>query len=169
MAIVDFSHYIEKMDKNVRKRLMDTLIPDKYSKPPQTFKSVWDLLTRGFKANAEDEWTSSVYCVDMIATKIRNLLRENPSLYDLSPFNDQGPARMQSLAEEVKQSMQAVEASLPLIVGQPPCVEGNIRLCERFLPFLLRDLSLLRDTRGFILESMDLKCLMECYTGENPW
>jgi len=161
-AISEFSLYMERMDKDVKKRLMGTFIPDRFRvEKEETFNEVWDLLARGFSDDNPNEWERTIYCVDMIATKIKNLLDKNSWLFDQSPYKDHMPEVMQSLADEVKRSMQAVENSLPLIVGQPSCEKGHLSLCEKFLPFLLQDLG------QFRLTSRDIKCLMECYTGKN--
>ena len=113
-AIMAFHEYLETLDPAIRKQLLEAHKFDRYTRDTPEALSVdmlWGRLARPEKANYRD----SMYCVQIIADRLEEILNQNTWLYDLVSYWGDAPTKLSELNADVIESRIRMNTALPLL------------------------------------------------------
>lgn len=130
LAILNFSLYLETLDPETKKQLMSTGKVDRYETfvvEKKTIQMFWDRLS---KPNGLA--TESIYCVELIATFLEEILNANPGLYDLVPFQGSALGDLTQLNANVVNTEKTMKEALAAIQLHP-CYDVNSSLMSKIL------------------------------------
>jgi len=114
-AIVEFSEYLETLSPETRKILMDSQKTDRFDfdQNPQKKKvsNLWGRLARP----KSTEYMNVLYCVELAANHLEEILIENPGLYDLVSYEGDAIESLAKLEENVVKSHEDMAIQLKTI------------------------------------------------------
>lgn len=138
VAIVEFKEYLDTLDKATKNTLLSAGKFDRYrrqSRDPefQTVKDSWSYLSRSKKA----EFKNSQYCVELIASRLKEILDNNPGLFETVPCHGDQHNIYSNLSLAVQNCDTMMRTAIKTI-SQHPCYgpEGDNLLFARWLPQL---------------------------------
>ena len=154
-AIIAFQAYLESLDKNTRMTLLRAKSPERFAERGSiSVTTLWSRLARPVDVAYREGGT---YCVEMIASQLEEILKDNPDLYDTVSYEGDAAASLSALDIDVMHTGQAMSRGLATITHQRCYASsGNHALY----------LSLLRDLdprQGFILKVGDIACIADRY------
>ena len=103
IAIVVFGEFLHALEESKRKTLLKASKIDRWVSSVATslsIESCWNRLARPLDSNGDN----TTYCVEMIANNLAEILAENPSLYQLVPFEETTQTRLSHFDLCVKDS-----------------------------------------------------------------
>ncbi len=156
VAIVEFNDYLETLDENTKQQLMVASKDDYFTEQAKkdSVDSQWEKLAR---PNGTDN-TLTVYCVELIADRLYEILAENPGLYQLVSNQSDAMLTLAQFDEKVEQTRQAVKQALPILEVHACYDETeNNALCAKLLPKLQQD-------KNFELEAEDITFIAEQFS-----
>ncbi len=134
VAIAEFSIYLDTLDKVTKKKLMKAHKVDRYrrAQPEKiSIEKVWAELTNPNQATLQTETRS---CTDLNANKLEEILKDNPSLYDLHSSIDEVMVGIKRLDTTVSQTKEAMSQALATLEKHPSYGQkGDKRLFHKLL------------------------------------
>lgn len=139
-AVFDFHQYLTTLDDEVRTKLMSASKFDRYDNDQQptwlTIEILWGRLAR---LNGTD-FTQTIFCVEIIANQLEEILNENPGLYDLLSYQGSATQNMSALNEAVHNARVAVNRALASLQKHPSYgLSGDKKLCSKLLTQIERE------------------------------
>ena len=159
-AIIEFHEYLETLDETIRRQLMTASKIDRFkalASEDMTIEKLWDRLT----CDKMSKYRDTIYCVELIADRLDEILKENAWLYDLVSYWGNAPTSLSELNEDVIETRALMTTALPLLEQHPYYgAIGDDRLSET----LAYKLTI---TPGFLLGREDILYFMQQYTAIN--
>lgn len=147
-AIVAFAQYLETLDPETKKQLMSTGKVDRYAASglieKHTVATAWGRLSQPNTKRNQDV----IYCVEMIANFLEEILTANPGLYDLVSYQGSALGNIAQLTEAAIQANLLMKAELATIQAHycygPDTHEFKMQVLEQIkdmqLPLRLEEL-----------------------------
>lgn len=118
VAILNFSQYVETLDEIIYKQLMEASKIDRFDELDVTpaykyFKQEWEkLINPTFQRFVPQQ---TIFCVELIANRIEEILEANPGLYDLYSNHGSAVSYFDTLNRDIAAAEAEMNAALPLL------------------------------------------------------
>jgi hypothetical protein len=114
-AILEFAEYLETLAPETRAILMSAKKIDRFAvamgAESMSVSQLWGRLARPKDA----EYTSSIFCVEVIAGYLEEILTENPELYDLASYEGGEVSDLAKLEKDVTKAGEAMIKGLATV------------------------------------------------------
>lgn len=116
-AIVDFAQYLETLDAETKKQLMAAEKVDRYTPSNRiqalSIATAWERLSQPNLSNNNN----AIYCVEMIANLLEQILETNHHLYDLVSYQSTALGDYAKLNESMLKSNQLMKEQLASVTS----------------------------------------------------
>ena len=154
-AIIAFKDYKASLDTETKKTLKQAKSIERFAdRGSISVRDLWHRLARPVEAAYLEGGT---YCVEMIASELEDILKENPVLYETVSYKGDAAASFSTLDIDVMHTGQAMSRGLATIKHHP-CY-GSSGKQALYLPLLGE----LDRNRSFILQPDDIACIADRY------
>jgi|GEM_PF-1923979 len=162
-AIAEFSVFLGSLNTSTKRKLLKTGIVDRWIDNEVKRLSIaqsWALLINGSKEE-EDEDQEERYCVELVAHDLEDILKDNPMLYQLMPFEQEGVGTLAAFQEAVTQAKTTMLDELNTSKTHRYFgAAGDDRFASDVLSKISRD-------RAFYLAQSEIAYVARCYHGDN--
>jgi len=152
-AIVEFSEYLETLSPETRNILMNAQKIDRFEVrlAPQKKKvsDLWGRLARP----KNSRYTDTIYCVELAANHLEEILNENPGLYDLVSYEGDAVESLAKLEETVVRTRENMGIQLKTIERHVFYDNRRNRSLNLELYKLLSDFKLRAEDIAFIADN----------------
>jgi hypothetical protein len=111
VAIVDFKRFLDSLGREKEKQVLSMSKFDRTTTSVPIWFSIrrsWERLAHGKEVTGD----TAVYCVELIAYDLEEILQENPSLYNIVPFNSDSIANLQQLNANIEHCLATMTDAL---------------------------------------------------------
>lgn len=143
-AIMVFHEYLETLDPTIKKQLLEAHTFDRYTGPrPEAYsvEMLWGRLARP----DHTDYTETIFCVQIIATRLEDILNQNTWLFDLVSYWGDAPTKLSELNADVMESRVIMNTALPLLKTHPGYGDS------RDVGLLSTLVKIIKENRDFIL------------------
>ncbi len=116
VAIIEFNFYLNTLDDETKKQLMEAHIFDRFDAhtielQKITVESHWERLARP----TDTDYENTSYCVELIAASLKEILEGNPQLYELMSYQGSAVNNLSELNEAVLKTHSEMLEALPFL------------------------------------------------------
>ena len=142
LAILEFARYLETLDTETKNHVLALGLFDRFTThvpEVHTIGGKWKLLSEP-RGRRRATFSDLIYCVEMIARELEDILAEHPGLYETTSCKDTSINTLAALSNDIETALTQVEQSLAdttfdLAYGK----EGEKILFHRLVDQLSRD------------------------------
>lgn len=118
-GILEFHEYLQTLAPAIRQQLMSASKFDRFGQATPEVLSIgmlWDRLARPEEKDyTKKTYEQTIYCVELIASRLEEVLNENPNLYDLMSYEGEALMSVAKINADVIETRDAMSIALPSI------------------------------------------------------
>ena len=158
-AIIEFDSFLSALDEAKREKLLMTGKFDRWESRTPSMRSIevcWNRLARPADSNGDD----TMYCVELIANYLEEILYEHIELYELLPFD----APMIKLAEIEEQVAEAKSAMITALSGNDTI---HFHGQDEDKQLIIKVIGMVKKDVRFILKPHEITYIAKLYSMHN--